>query len=139
MKLIRFLVILLILVLPLGQLSRLPIFGAESTITVYINDLLLPVIFSLWLLWRLGIKKSVRLPFLSAPIFLFLSVALIALAYNIRFLIAKEFLESILYLLRWTLYAGIYFVVSDLVRGAGSKKEQTAHFFLNLVNRFWLY
>ena len=115
MKLARLLFYLLLITLPLGQLGRLPIAGEYTNL--YLPDILIPVIIFVWLGYALGIRKKLELPPLTNFIFLFSFIALISLINGNRFIGMGEFLVSALYLVRWFLYAGIYFVVWDFMRG----------------------
>ncbi len=115
MKLTRLLLYLLLLTLPLGQLGRIPV-GGEN-VNLYLPDVLIPLIIFVWLGYALGIRKKLDLPPLSNFIFLFSFIALISLINGKRFIGMGEFLVSAMYFVRWALYAGIYFVVYDLMRG----------------------
>ena len=123
MKLVRLLLYLLLITLPLGQLGRLPIGGGH--INLYLPDVLIPVIIFVWLGYALAIRRKLDLPPLSNFIFLFGFIALISLVNGKRFIGMGEFLTSAMYLVRWALYVGLYFVVWDLVReGRGKKGER---------------
>lgn len=112
MKLVKLLFYLLLITLPLGQLGRIPIAGGN--VNLYFPDILIPVIIFVWLGYALAIRKKLDLPPLSNFIFLFGFVALISLINGKRFIGTGEFLVSSMYLIRWVMYAGIYFVVWDL-------------------------
>ncbi len=114
MKLTRLLLYLLLITIPLGQLGRLP-FGGEN-VNLYLPDILIPLIIFVWLGYALAIRKKLELPPLTNFIFLFAFVALISLINGKRFIGLGEFAVSAMYLIRWTLYAGIYFVVYDLTK-----------------------
>ncbi len=115
MRLIRFLLYLLLLTLPLGQLGRIP--GGGEHINLYLPDVLIPMIIFVWLGYALAIRRRLELPPLTNFIFLFAFVALISLISGKRFIGLGEFLVSGMYWLRWVLYAGVYFVVWDLKKG----------------------
>jgi len=115
MKLVKLLFYLLLITLPLGQLGRLP-FGGEY-INLYLPDILIPVLIFVWLGYTLAIRKKLELPPLTDFIFLFGFIALISLVNGKRFIGMGEFTVSAMYLIRWALYAGVYFVAWDLVRG----------------------
>ncbi|MBM4402620.1 MAG: O-antigen ligase family protein, partial [Candidatus Cloacimonetes bacterium] len=122
MKTIRLLLYLLLLTLPLGQFSKisLPI-GGISDVSVYLNDILLPLLLGIWFFYKLGVKKSLKLPPLSGNIFLFAAIAGISLFASLTWVGISQFLVAALYLWRWMMYAGIYFVVWDLVKTQNSK------------------
>lgn len=114
MKIHRILFILLILIIPLGQFSRIPL--GDSSITIYINDLILPLIFGFWLIDVVYRQEKFVFPFLTLPIFLFLGIDVLSLVWNKQFLSGTDFFVSALYLWRWLMYMGIYFVGYDLIK-----------------------
>ena len=114
MKLVKLLLYLLLITIPLGQLGRLPVAG--GSVNLYLPDVLIPAIIFVWLGYALAIRKKLDLPPLSNFIFLFGFVALISLINGKRFIGMGEFIVSSMYLVRWLLYAGLYFVVYDLVQ-----------------------
>jgi len=115
MKLTRLLFYLLLITIPLGQLGRLPVAG--ENVNLYLPDALIPLIIFAWLGYALGIRKKLELPPLANFIFLFAFIALISLINGKRFIGMGEFVVSAMYLVRWVLYAGLYFVVYDLMGG----------------------
>lgn len=115
MKLAQLLLYLLLLLIPLGQLGRLPTGG--HLVNLYANDLIIPLIIFVWLGYTLGIRKRLYLPPLTNFIFLFALAALFSLINGKRFIGLGEFVVSAMYWVRWVMYAGIYFVVWDLVKG----------------------
>ena len=124
MKLTRLLLYLLLVTIPLGQLGRIPVGGGH--INLYLPDILIPLIIFVWLGYALGIRKKLDLPPLANFIFLFAFVALISLINGKRFLGLEELVVSGMYLVRFVLYAGLYFVVWDLTKGIkGSKGIKT--------------
>ncbi len=122
MKLVKLLFYLLLITLPLGQLGRLPLAGDQ--VSLYLPDLLIPLIVVVWLGYALGIRKKLELPPLNNFIFLFSFVALISLINGKRFIGMGELVISSMYLIRWALYAGIYFVVWDFVREEGGARRK---------------
>jgi len=125
MKLVKLLLYFLLLTLPLGQLGRLPVAGGG--VNLYLPDVLIPVIIFVWLGYALSIRKKLDLPPLSNFIFLFGFVALISLINGKRFIGMGEFTVSAMYLIRWALYAGIYFVVYDLIKENSNLKSQISN------------
>lgn len=116
MKLVKLLYLSILIALPLGQFARVPL-GLGFSGGVYIYDLLLPLMLGLWLVWKLGEEKEFRLPPLSGRIVLFTALAAISLLSSLRYLSnLTEFLVAALYLWRWLMYAGLYFVGVDLLR-----------------------
>ncbi len=143
MKLVRLLLYLLLLTIPLGQLGRIPVGGEH--VNLYLPDVLIPLLIFVWLGYALAVRKKLELPPLSNYIFLFGFVALISLINGKRFIGMGELIVSAMYLIRWIMYVGIYFVVWDVVReekparhdfvkaksgGGGRRKEQRITNFL---------
>ncbi len=102
-------IITLLLLFPLGETIRLPIYR-EAVVTP--NDIGVILIAGFWFL--LQGKRSMRKGKLKSSIFIFVAIALVSLIVNSTKLTHVEFLVSFSYLLRWMLYAAIYFVVLSL-------------------------
>lgn len=99
--------IVLILFLPLGEITR---FYLEKGIVVSLNDLIVFSIFSFWIIISFWQKKRFKYR-LKKSIIIFSAVGLFSLVLN-RTLNSEEFLISSSYLLRWVMYSGLYFVIS---------------------------
>ncbi len=56
-------------------------------------------------------RKHFKKPKLTKPILIFLSIAVLSLIANYRALKIDELYVASLYLLRWAMYAGVYFIV----------------------------
>lgn len=110
-KLLNFLIYILILSLPLGQLGKLPFVG--NGVNIYIQDILTFVVLIVWLLHTFLSKKQIKVPFLGFLISIFAGVGLISLISGSGWLSGSEFLVSGLYWLRWVLYGSIFFVVHN--------------------------
>lgn len=106
MKLIYVVWLIFLFFLPLGSLSRLPIGDVAFTV----NDVILPVMIGLWLLYILVIQKRVVLPPRTMLIVGFAFWAFITLLFSLRFLGMAQFLISGLYLVRWVEYAFVFFI-----------------------------
>lgn len=107
MYLLKIIFTLTILLFPLGEFARLE-FG--NGIAVTLNDILVGITVIFWMIWKVCLTLLKETPLLK-PIILFIAIGVLSLFVNIKNLDALEFLTSFLYLLRWVLYAGIYFVV----------------------------
>ena len=101
---------------PFGQLARLPLpFLDLPEVNIYLTDIVLSFLLLFWLVWRFFInKKKYKPPFLTKPILLFSGLALISLLVNSFRFSGSEVLVSSLYLIRWIVYAGLYFILVDL-------------------------
>ncbi len=111
-------------VFPLGQLARLPLtIKGFPEIHLYLTDFLVFLLVFSWLAEKWFKGKKFVLPPLSKPIFLFSLLAFLSLLFNSPLLSGGEVMVAFLYLLRWLVYAGIYFVVFDLIQSSKLKTE----------------
>lgn len=111
MKIIKLLFLALIILMPLGEITRIDI--GNNTV-IKINDIVLFLtVFSYAIYYFLNKNKDKSKNNLSKPILIFSIIGLVSLLINFSNLKINEFFVSILYLIRWLLYAGIYFVVSS--------------------------
>jgi O-antigen ligase len=102
---------LLIFSIPLGVITRVQVFNNAF---LYLNDILASLMFILLIfkLFRKEYKidnKKILFPFLS-----FIFVGFIALFLNLSILTPTTFLISLSYLIRYTVYASIIIIVSNL-------------------------
>lgn len=107
MGILEKLFIVLILFFPLGEITR---FYIGKGIAVSLNDLIVLLVFSLWIIISFWQKKRPNYKFKKIVI-IFSVVGLFSLILN-RTLNSEEFLISSSYLLRWVMYSGLYFVIS---------------------------
>lgn len=113
MKIIKFFFFLFLFSFPLGQLGRISL---EKGVVVYLNDILLVFLIIAWLLFHLASRQKISWPPLTVPILAFVIIGGISLLNASRFFAEEEILIGFLYLLRWITYAGLYFVVYELVK-----------------------
>ncbi|MBI4090166.1 MAG: O-antigen ligase family protein, partial [Candidatus Kerfeldbacteria bacterium] len=104
--------------LVVGQLVRIPAFGAEGAVLP--NDILLPAVAMGWL-WRGLVSRRVVFPSspLSWPIVTMLVVfvlTFLAGTAQLPFLAERERLVAALYIVRWSEYVLLFFIVADVVR-----------------------
>lgn len=103
--------------LVIGQLIRIPAFGAEGAILP--NDLLIPGVVAGWFLRgilqrRVVLRTSpLSWPFATMAFVFFLTF--IAGTSQVPFLTSHERLASSLYIFRWLEYVALFFVVADIV------------------------
>lgn len=109
MDLLNIIFSIFILSLPLGEIAR---FDFGNGIALRLNEILLAIVVVLWLLTQF--KKRKKNFFLGKPILIFTAIALFSLLINIRNLSILSFFVSFSYLVRWGLYASLYFVASSL-------------------------
>jgi len=112
MAVLKFLTILTITLLPVGELGRyiIPSIGSAPLV---LNDVLVGVTVGYWVVYKIKQKELIG-GVLCLPIFLFLAVCLLSLLVNSTVLSPPQLFVSSLYILRWGMYAGLYFVVKDL-------------------------
>ena len=111
MGLLKILTAVLILLFPLGELGRINVYNEISTT---VNDILVFLIVTVWLVWLILKKRfdGILKRKLAKPIFIFIFFAFLSLLFNYTSLKTPEFIISFLYLLRFVSYAGIYFIIS---------------------------
>lgn len=115
MRLVKLVYLTVLILLPLGQLARLPLSLGFSG-GVYVYDLLLPLMVGAWLIWKFGVEKSFGLLPLGGLILLFGLFAGLSLLNGVRYLDNfGQLVVSWLYLWRWLMYAMLYFVGVDLL------------------------
>jgi len=116
LKIIKFLFFLYLVLFPFGQLAKLPLpFLNLPEVNIYLTDIALSFLLLFWLVWRFFInKKKYKPPFLTKPILLFSGLALLSLLVSSFRFSRPEVLISSLYLIRWIIYAGLYFILVDL-------------------------
>jgi len=113
-----------IAVFPLGQLTRLPLpIESFPEIHLYLTDILIALLVSAWFGGKLIRKEKFAKPPLWVPISLFSLICLASLAFNAPLLSSGEVVVAFLYLIRWLVYAGIYFVVYDLTKNLKLKTK----------------
>lgn len=110
-KLLRLLLILLFLVFPLGQFSKIESFTFSN---LYLPDILVAVIVSMWMT-NCAFRRSVSLTFMKTSILGFFFCLAFSLAANFNNLSWQQFIVAFLYLVRFISYASLYFVIHDLL------------------------
>ena len=134
-KIIISLFFIFLVLFPFGQLTKIPLnFLNLSEVHLYLTDILVFLLVSSWLIWRLvNKKKKFILPPLAKPIFLFTIFVLISLLINILNFSVKEMIVAGLYLARWIFYAGLYFVLFDLKKEFKWLNWQNGRCFLIII------
>lgn len=115
-KTIRLLFYLILLTLPLGQFSRIPLPTALPDINIYLNDVLLPILIILWLGYKMGVQKSLKLPPFWGWLAAFVGITGISLLNGLRWVSVSQWLVGSFYLIRWVEYTMLYWVVYDLFK-----------------------
>lgn len=112
MEIFRFLIFIILVLFPFGQLTKIPL-GIPG-VSVYLQDLIVSLLFVLWIIYHFLKKKPFLKPFLMLPILVFIVAALLSLSINFWRLDLYKLFVSFLYLARWSIYAGVYFVVYEI-------------------------
>ncbi|MFC1790314.1 O-antigen ligase family protein, partial [Patescibacteria group bacterium] len=119
----RFFFILFLIVLPFGQLLKLPFQIISVEVNGYLTDVFLGLAVGFWFLKGWEGKKELLADHLFRPIVFFALVCLGSLLRFLPFSPRQELLVAFMYLIRWVLYVGIYFLVVDFRREALFKKR----------------
>jgi hypothetical protein len=122
---VEFLLRLLLIVFPFGQLTRLPLPRGETNI--YLHDLIVVALLLTWLGKKILKKEKFAWPRLTKAILGFILIAGFSLVLAIPSFQSRALLIGSLYLLRWLAYAGLYFVLSDLLRDKPARWRKTAY------------
>jgi len=114
-KIIISLFFIFLVLFPFGQLTKIPLaFLNSPEIHLYLTDIILFLLVLGWGIWRFFInKRKYQLPPLTKPIFIFILIGGLSLAFNSPLFTGREVGVGFLYLLRWIFYAGLYFFLFD--------------------------
>lgn len=110
MRILKIIFSLLILSLPIAEIGR---FQFSNGVAFSINDIFLTILVISWIGYLILNKKKINKNNLTKPILIFIGVSLISLILNISHLSLMNFLISFSYLLRWVMYAAIFFIVKE--------------------------
>ncbi len=126
MDILKFIFIIFLVLFPLGEIIRFD-FGSFSIKPI---DILTIILFLVWIprvsrKW----KKDIRSNGLFIPIIAFAIIMCASLLFNINNFSANEIFVAFSYILRWILYASLFFVV----KGFPNKfKEKVIYLFLGI-------
>ncbi|MEK7450744.1 MAG: O-antigen ligase family protein [Patescibacteria group bacterium] len=106
-----FFIIFILFLFPMGEIARYQ-FGNGISITAIDAGAILLIL--IWLISNIirGKRKLIFKSSLTNPILLFVAICILSLIVNLSNLKSSELFVSSLYLIRWIMYALIYFVVS---------------------------
>lgn len=107
MVVLKAIFIILLLLFPLGQITRLEF---PNAIAINLTDIAVFITVAIFV--YVGKSKINFKKVLTSPIFIFSFVGFLSLLINSANLKASEFAMSFLYLVRWMLYSTLFFVVS---------------------------
>lgn len=111
MKVVSILFFVLLALFPLGQVGRVDLGGG---VAILFNDVAVFLVVASWVVHKLRSKQSFHAYPLTIPIALFTGACVLSLLFNLGKFSFGEVAVGSLYLVRWVIYAGLYFVVSDL-------------------------
>lgn len=94
---------------PLGEIARFQLFNDVSFTA---NDVILLIFIFTGLIYFFVKRIKFYKNELSKPIFIFTGIAFLSVVLNSYWLKENEMIISVLYIIRWLIYAGIYFIVS---------------------------
>lgn len=110
MGILKILFIILLFIFSLGEVTRIQL---ANSIAVNFNDIAVFLFVATWIILKIIKKKKFKKPFLFLPILIFFTASIASLLFNFFWLSRSEFVTSVLYPLRWLMYAGIYFAFND--------------------------
>ena len=110
MGLLKIIFSLFILSFPIAEIGR---FQFSNGVAFSVNDILLTFLVIFWVGYRLLNKKTIEESILKKPVLIFTGIAFVSLLLNFQHLSAANFLISFLYLLRWVMYASVFFIARE--------------------------
>lgn len=113
----KFILLLIIFIIILGQLVRLPVPGSsEGAGAVLASDIIVPAFAVVWFLNILAKKKNISFGVIDSLLVLFLASALLSLVWSLESVAKSDLLVSSFYLVRLFGYAGLFFITKDIVK-----------------------
>ncbi|MFH0863683.1 MAG: O-antigen ligase family protein [Candidatus Gottesmanbacteria bacterium] len=113
MILLKIFYILILIIFPFGQLTKLPL--GISEINIYFQDIILGILVISWIIWHLITRRPLLKTPITKPIILFIIVAIFSLITNFLRFSQKEMIIASLYLVRWGIFTSIYFITFEMV------------------------
>lgn len=110
MGVLKKLFIITLLLFPLGELIRI---NLGNSIVLKPLDIGTGLVVIVWLIFKLIKKEKIKQKYVIVPILLFATIGFFSLIINYFSLSLNQFLASLMYLVRWIEYVGIFFVVSE--------------------------
>jgi hypothetical protein len=107
------LIYLLILLLPFGQLTKLPV--GSSQVNIYGQDVVVVLLLIIFGLRKFITREKIIWPKLTKAIGGFVGFAALSFILSFPYRESRELAVAVLYLLRFVAYAGVYLVTSDIV------------------------
>lgn len=105
-----FLLLFLCVIFPIGQIAKFtPFIG----VNIYLHDLVIFLVFFLWLIVKILYKEKFYFPSLIKSVLGFIFVAFFSWFLSIYKLKSTDLFISLLYLLRFILYTSLFLIVKD--------------------------
>jgi len=131
MKLFEFFLLFALAVFPFGQLPTIPFdFIGFTEVKAHLLDVFVFFTVFLWGMRLIFTKSKFPRTPLNKPIFLFFLLAVVSLVFNNPLLGDRELVVSFLYLLRFALYVGIFWVVFTSCQKEGKNLEKWLNFLI---------
>ena len=110
MSLLKIIFSLFILSFPIAEIGR---FQFSNGVAFSVNDILLAFLVIFWVIYRFLNKKTIGESTLKKPVLIFAGIAFASLLLNFQHLSTANFLISFSYLLRWGMYASVFFIAKE--------------------------
>lgn len=110
-KLIRYLLFLIIILLPFGQLTYIPL--SSTNINLYFVDVVIFFLAITWVIAHILYRKQINFPPLSKQIALFILICIFSLTFSVGRYETSQIIVGCLYLIRWVFYSLVYFIVYE--------------------------
>ncbi len=113
MKIVNILLAVVLLSFTLGQLTRWQITG--QPIVINFSEILVSITVLSWLVGIILHRQKINFYPAGKLIFLFFGIGLTSLIISLRLFLFQEVVWGSLYLWRWIIFAGLYFLVTSVV------------------------
>jgi len=110
MGVLKIIFIFFLLAFPIAEVGRAQF---SNGVAFSVNDFILAILLVAWFAYHLLNNKRVNKNNLTKPIFIFVGIGIISLILNISHLSFMNLLVSFSYLLRWVMYAALFFIVKE--------------------------
>lgn len=127
-KALKIFIFWILILLPLGQLTKVPLGVTE--VSLYFQDVIVILVVLVYLVGLIFQKIPRPKALLTKPVLIFASIGLISLLVNLDHYSIREIIIASLYLWRLLFYFGLYLVIGEL---AGQNKNEAEQFKLGLI------
>lgn len=109
MGLLKIIFFIFILLFPVAEIGKLQF---NNGVSASVNDVLLVILIFTWIIYKFK-SPRIKNSLLKKPILIFIGICIFSLILNINNLTIEKFFVSFLYLLRFALYACLYFIIRE--------------------------